>query len=81
MQIQDSYAEGDINNAKHFGRVAEYGYLWDRTSNLESMLKFDQCPQRCQCNQRNAITGYHYNDMKVKDIQQQGQQSLQCHFS
>ena len=31
-QIQDSYAEGDINNAKHFGRVAGVaGYLWDRT--------------------------------------------------
>ena len=35
-QIQDSYAEGDINNVKHFGRVAGVaGYLWDRTSNLE----------------------------------------------
>lgn len=32
-QIQDSYAEGDINNVKHFGRVAGVaGNLWDRTS-------------------------------------------------
>lgn len=31
--IQNSYAEGDINNVKHFGKVAGVaGYLWDRTS-------------------------------------------------
>ncbi len=34
--IQNSYAEGDINNVKHFGKVAGVaGYLWDRTSGEE----------------------------------------------
>ncbi len=33
-QIQDSHAEGDINNVT-LGRVGVAGYLWDRTSDLE----------------------------------------------
>lgn len=37
--IQNSYAEGDINNVKHFGKVAGVaGYLWDRTSGEENTL-------------------------------------------
>ncbi|MFS9313286.1 ZmpA/ZmpB/ZmpC family metallo-endopeptidase [Streptococcus oralis] len=68
-QIQDSYAEGDINNAKHFGRVAGVaGYLWDRTSNLEKHAgRLTNVLSDVNVTNGNAITGYHYNDMKVKD--------------
>lgn len=68
-QIQDSYAEGDINNVKHFGRVAGVaGYLWDRTSNLEKHAgSLTNVLSDINVTNGNAITGYHYNDMKVKD--------------
>ena len=68
-QIQDSYAEGDINNVKHFGRVAGVaGYLWDRTSNLEKHAgSLTNVLSDVNVTNGNAITGYHYNDMKVKD--------------
>ena len=68
-QIQDSYAEGDINNAKHFGRVAGVaGYLWDRTSNLEKHAgRLTNVLSDVNVTNGNAITGYHYNGMKVKD--------------
>lgn len=68
-QIQDSYAEGDINNVKHFGRVAGVaGYLWDRTSNLEKHAgSLTNVLSDVNVTNGNAITGYHYNGMKVKD--------------
>ena len=68
-QIQDSYAEGDINNAKYFGRVAGVaGYLWDRTSNLEKHAgSLTNVLSDVNVTNGNAITGYHYNEMKVKD--------------
>ena len=68
-QIQDSYVEGDINNAKHFGRVAGVaGYLWDRTSNLEKHAgRLTNVLSDVNVTNGNAITGYHYNGMKVKD--------------
>ena len=68
-QIQDSYAEGDINNAKHFGRVAGVaGYLWDRTSNLEKHAgSLTNVLSDVNVTNGNSITGYHYNEMKVKD--------------
>lgn len=68
-QIQDSYAEGDINNAKHFGRVAGVaGYLWDRTSNLEKHAgRLTNVLSDVNVTNGNAITGYHYNGMKVTD--------------
>ena len=68
-QIQDSYSEGDINNAKHFGRVAGVaGYLWDRTSNLEKHAgSLTNVLSDVNVTNGNAITGYHYNGMRVKD--------------
>ena len=68
-QIQDSYVEGDINNAKHFGRVAGVaGYLWDRTSNLEKHAgSLTNVLSDVNVTNGNAITGYHYNGMRVKD--------------
>ena len=68
-QIQDSYAEGDINNAKHFGRVAGVaGYLWDRKTNEEQHAgKLTNVLSDVNVTNGNAITGYHYNGMKVKD--------------
>ena len=68
-QIQDSYAEGDINNAKHFGRVAGVaGYLWDRKTNEEQHAgRFTNVLSDVNVTNGNAITGYHYNGMKVKD--------------
>ncbi|KJU91943.1 ZmpA/ZmpB/ZmpC family metallo-endopeptidase [Streptococcus infantis] len=67
--IQDSYAEGDINNVKHFGRVAGVaGYLWDRTSGEERHAgSLTNVLSDVNVTNGNAITGYHYNDMKVKD--------------
>ena len=68
-QIQDSYAEGDINNAKHFGRVAGVaGYLWDRTSgDVKYAGSLTNVLSDVNVTNGNAITGYHYNGMKVKD--------------
>ena len=68
-KIQHSYAEGDINNFKHFGRVAGVaGYLWDRTSNLEKHAgSLTNVLSDVNVTNGNAITGYHYNGMKVKD--------------
>lgn len=68
-QIQDSYAEGDINNAKHFGRVAGVaGYLWDRKTNEEKHAgRLTNVLSDVNVTNGNAITGYHYNEMKVKD--------------
>lgn len=68
-KIQHSYAEGDINNAKHFGRVAGVaGYLWDRKTNEEQHAgRLTNVLSDVNVTNGNAITGYHYNEMKVKD--------------
>ena len=68
-QIQNSYAEGDINNVKHFGRVAGVaGYLWDRKTNEEQHAgRLTNVLSDVNVTNGNAITGYHYNGMKVKD--------------
>ena len=65
--IQDSYAEGDINNVKHFGRVAGVaGYLWDRKTNEEQHAgSLTNVLSDVNVTNGNAITGYHYNEMKV----------------
>ncbi|HEU6135085.1 TPA: G5 domain-containing protein [Streptococcus pneumoniae] len=65
--IQDSYAEGDINNVKHFGRVAGVaGYLWDRTSGEEKHAgELTNVLSDVNVTNGNAITGYHYTGMKV----------------
>ena len=67
--IQDSYAEGDINNVKHFGRVAGVaGYLWDRKTNEEQHAgRLTNVLSDVDVTNGNAITGYHYNGMKVKN--------------
>ena len=67
--IQDSYAEGDINNVKHFGRVAGVaGYLWDRKTNEKQHAgRLTNVLSDVNVTNGNAITGYHYNGMKVKD--------------
>ena len=67
--IQDSYAEGDINNVKHFGRVAGVaGNLWDRTSGEEQHAgSLTNVFSDVNVTNGNAITGYHYKGMKVKD--------------
>ena len=68
-QIHDSYAEGDINNVKHFGRVAGVaGNLWDRTSgDVKHAGSLTNVLSDVNVTNGNAITGYHYNGMKVKD--------------
>jgi len=68
-KIQHSYAEGDINNVKHFGRVAGVaGYLWDRTSGDEKHAgSLTNVLSDVNVTNGNAITGYHYNEMKVKN--------------
>ncbi|CTK45125.1 zinc metalloprotease A [Streptococcus pneumoniae] len=66
-QIQDSYAEGDINNVKHFGRVAGVaGNLWDRTSgDVRHAGSLTSVLSDVNVTNGNAITGYHYTGMKV----------------
>ncbi|VPF59883.1 immunoglobulin A1 protease [Streptococcus pneumoniae] len=66
-QIQDSYAEGDINNVKHFGRVAGVaGNLWDRTSgDVRYAGSLTNVLSDVNVTNGNAITGYHYTGMKV----------------
>ncbi|CJG44342.1 immunoglobulin A1 protease [Streptococcus pneumoniae] len=61
-QIQDSYAEGDINNVKHFGRVAGVaGNLWDRTSgDVRHAGSLTNVLSDVNVTNGNAITGYHY---------------------
>lgn len=68
-QIQNSYAEGDINNVKHFGRVAGVaGNLWDRTSgDVKHAGSLTNVLSNVNVTNGNAITGYHYNGMKVRD--------------
>ena len=65
--IQDSYAEGEINNVKYFGRVAGVvGYLWDRKTNEEQHAgRLTNVLSDVNVTNGNAITGYHYNGMKV----------------
>lgn len=65
--IQNSYAEGDINNVKHFGKVAGVaGYLWDRTSGEEKHAgELTNVLSDVNVTNGNAITGYHYTEMKV----------------
>ncbi|VPD72243.1 immunoglobulin A1 protease [Streptococcus pneumoniae] len=68
-QIQDSYAEGDINNVKHFGRVAGVaGNLWDRTSgDVRHAGSLTNVLSDVNVTNGNAITGYHYTGMKVSN--------------
>ncbi|VMD53577.1 immunoglobulin A1 protease [Streptococcus pneumoniae] len=65
--IQNSYAEGDINNVKHFGKVAGVaGYLWERTSGEEKHAgELTNVLSDVNVTNGNAITGYHYTGMKV----------------
>lgn len=65
--IQNSYAEGDINNVKHFGKVAGVaGYLWDRTSGEEKHAgELTNVLSDVNVTNGNAIIGYHYTGMKV----------------
>ncbi|VPP72032.1 immunoglobulin A1 protease [Streptococcus pneumoniae] len=65
--IQNSYAEGDINNVKHFGKVAGVaGYLWDRTSGEEKHAgELTNVLSDVNVTNGNAITGYHYTGIKV----------------
>ena len=65
--VRDSYAEGDINNVKQFGEVAGVaGYLWDRTSGKEQHAgSLTNVLSDVNVTNGNAITAYHYNNMKV----------------
>ena len=65
--IQNSYAEGNINNTKPFGKVAGIaGNLWDRESNNENHAgMLTNVLSDVNVTNGNAITAYHYNNMKV----------------
>ncbi len=65
--VRYSYAEGDINNVKQFGEVAGVaGYLWDRTSGKEQHAgSLTNVLSDVNVTNGNAITAYHYNNMKV----------------
>lgn len=67
--IQNSYAEGDINNSQRFGKVAGIaGNLWDRESNSENHAgRLTNVLSDVNVTNGNAISGYHYNGMKITD--------------
>ncbi|WP_247947129.1 ZmpA/ZmpB/ZmpC family metallo-endopeptidase [Streptococcus mitis] len=67
--IQNSYAEGNINNTKPFGKVAGIaGNLWDRESNNENHAgMLTNVLSDVNVTNGNSITGYHYTGMKVMD--------------
>ncbi|WP_172931943.1 ZmpA/ZmpB/ZmpC family metallo-endopeptidase, partial [Streptococcus sp. 79] len=65
--IQNSYAEGNINNTQRFGAVGGIaGNLWDRDSSDEKHAgELTDVLSDVNVTNGNAITGYHYNGMKV----------------
>ncbi len=67
--IQNSYSEGDINNNQRFGKVAGIaGNLWDRESNSENHAgRLTNVLSDVNVTNGNAISGYHYNGMKITD--------------
>ncbi|MBZ2067958.1 G5 domain-containing protein [Streptococcus sanguinis] len=67
--ISNSYAEGNINNAKRFGSVAGVaGYLWDRESNEERHAgRLHNVLSDVNVMNGNAISGYHYRGMRITD--------------
>lgn len=67
--IQNSYSEGDINNSQRFGKVAGIaGNLWDRESNSENHAgRLTNVLSDVNVTNGNAISGYHYNGMKITD--------------
>ena len=64
--ISNSYAEGDINNVKRFGKVAGVaGYLWDKDSNDEGHSgRLTNVLSDVNVTNGNAITGYHFRGMR-----------------
>ena len=68
--VENSYAEGEINNAKPFARVGGVaGSLWtqeggadDNTGHLNNVLS------DMNITNGNAISGYHFNGMKQKKV-------------
>ncbi|VQA46074.1 immunoglobulin A1 protease [Streptococcus pneumoniae] len=68
--IQNSYSEGDINNSQRFGKVAGIaGNLWDRESNSENHAgRLTNVLSDVNVTNGNAISGYHYNGMKITDV-------------
>ncbi len=67
--ISNSYAEGQINNAKRFGSVAGVaGYLWDRDSSEERHAgRLHNVLSDVNVMNGNAISGYHYRGMRITD--------------
>lgn len=67
--IQNSYSEGDINNSQRFGKVAGIaGNLWNRESNSENHAgRLTNVLSDVNVTNGNAISGYHYNGMKITD--------------
>ncbi len=67
--IQNSYSEEDINNSQRFGKVAGIaGNLWDRESNSENHAgRLTNVLSDVNVTNGNAISGYHYNGMKITD--------------
>jgi len=59
--------DAHIQDVKHFGRVAGVaGYLWDRKTNEEQHAgRLTNVLSDVNVTNGNAITGYHYNEMKV----------------
>lgn len=87
--IQNSYSEGDINNSQRFGKVAGIaGNLWDRESNSENHAgRLTNVLSDVNVTNGNAISGYHYNGMKITDAFSNKANKVfnvtlefQCHF-
>ncbi len=67
--IRNSYAEGNLNNVKHFGYVGGIaGYLWDRdTSELSNSGNLTNVLSDVNVTNGNAITGYDFTGIKAID--------------
>ena len=67
--IRNSYAEGNLNNVKHFGYVGGIaGYLWDRdTSELSNSGNLTNVLSDVNVTNGNAITGYDFTGIKSID--------------
>lgn len=67
--ISSNTNSGDINNSQRFGKVAGIaGNLWDRESNSENHAgRLTNVLSDVNVTNGNAISGYHYNGMKITD--------------
>ena len=64
--ISNSYAEGNLNNVKHFGYVGGVvGNLWDNSGEVESSGRLSDVLSDVNVTNGNAIAGYDFKGIKA----------------